>query len=208
MRRLRRSSDGGQEGFSLIEILVTLGLFSVLLAIFAAGVNVMFSDVRRSQGQSENLDASRKAVSLMDQQVRYANAVNTPGPGTLAGATYVEWRQGNSGQRQTCVQWRLTSDGKLAFRSWQPILNSGDVLGTKAWSVQATGISAPATGALFTVPTVAEAGGLSRQTLSVAFRSTHGKPPVVTGTQVTLTAVNTPGAAPLLTPVCQEVARS
>ena len=208
MNRLRRVRGSGQDAFTLIELLVTMGLFSIILAVFGAGVDVMFKDVRRSQGQSDNLDGSRRVVQLMDKQVRYANAINPPGAGAVAGATYVEWRQGLDGKRQTCVQWRSSPDGTLAYRTWKPILATGQTLETTPFVVRADGVTPPASGAVFALPTAVELMSLTKQKLTVAFRSTHGKPALTTDTRVSLTALNTLFATPPTSLVCQEVPRA
>jgi prepilin-type N-terminal cleavage/methylation domain-containing protein len=134
------------QGFTLVELLATAALFSVFLLIFGAAVDVMYKDVRKQQGSSDGLDANRKAVQLLDKQIRYANAVTNPGLGT-DGNPYVEWRSGNTGQSQTCTQWRLNQTTHfLQWRTWT-VPNTT----ASAWRNQANNIYLPTVGSLFSL---------------------------------------------------------
>jgi len=201
--RLARRADS-EDGVTLVELLVTMVLFSALLAVLGTLTSVMFKDVRRQQGQSDNVDAGRRAVATLDKQVRYANAVGAPV--VLAdGSQFVAWSQGNSGddQQQTCVQWIWRAPtGTLEYRTWQPVIGSGAVSLLTGWTIRANGVGPPATGSVFTLPTPSEALALRHAQLTVAFVIRHGSPAVATSTQVTLTALNTDGAAVPLTTVC------
>lgn len=209
---LRSSSTS--EGFSLIELLVTLALLSVLLAVFGAGLSIMFKDVRHQLGQSDGLDASRKVLDQLDKQVRYANAVDTPGTttGASGGVTWwVEWQSGDVGQQQSCTQWRLLPTGEMQYRTWlQPAPSAGSaaISGQTAWSTRATRVALPAgaaagtTGPVFAFPAPADRANARRQQLVVAFTSSYGRPVVTTPSQVTLTAQNTSSSSPLLSAVC------
>lgn len=206
-----------QDGFSLIELLVSVVIFATLLAIFATSITIMFKDVRLQLGRSNDLDGSRQVLTTLDHQVRYANAINNPGSTGAAGSLvyWVEWQSGNIGQQQTCTQWRLLPTGSMQYRTWLPSLSgNGTATGLTAWNTRATKISPPTAGSPsvavnpFAFPPPAVLAATTRQQLVVSFMATYGAPPVKTNAQVTLTAQNTSASAALLSPVCQEVARS
>lgn len=215
------SADGDRRdeaGFTLVELMVSMVLLVVLSAVSITAVNLMFKDVRRQQGQSDNLDAGRRAVALLDRQVRYASTINAPGPGlTTDGSQWVDWQQTSPDPSQppTCYQWRWEKPtGRLLFRSWRQS-STGTVTLLTGWNLRATGVAplkeAGVDRSIFALPSPTDptTSALKRTQLTVAFTSSHGKPVLVTDTQVTLTALNSsaPGAG---TPtfVCQGKVRS
>lgn len=215
MSRLRDRvrPQSGEEGFSLIELLVVLGLFSVLIALLTSASALMFKDVRRQQGQSDTLDAGRRVVAVLDKQVRYANAVNTPST-AADGSQYVEWRQVEAATgQQTCVQWRWYAPGKrLEYRTGKPDA-TGTVLALSGWNVRADGVIPEVTASgtavpVFALPASAEVLVLARAQLTVRFQVERSIPPVRTSTQVSLTALNTASAERLLVAVCPGVPRA
>jgi prepilin-type N-terminal cleavage/methylation domain-containing protein len=40
-RRARSRSQGGDDGFTLVELIVSMGIFSILLVVFTAGITSM-----------------------------------------------------------------------------------------------------------------------------------------------------------------------
>lgn len=206
----RASARDADAGFSLVELMVTLALFSVLLAIFGASLTLMSKDVRHQLGQSDGLDASRRVLTRLDRDVRYANAINTPvTTGSAPGLTHwVEWRSGIQNQQQTCTQWRLRPTGEMQSRAWKLAQDSTPMSAPSTWKTYATGISGPAGGSPFAFPPASVQSTQTRQQLVVSFLTSYGAPRVTTPSQVTLTAQNTYASAPLLTPVCTEVPRS
>jgi prepilin-type N-terminal cleavage/methylation domain-containing protein len=209
--RKRAESQQGQEGFTLIEMMVSMALLGGFSALFLAGVLVMSKDVRHQQGQNEGTDSVRQVVSVLDKQLRYANAVSAPGA-TADGTQWVEWRTGlvtNPPSTQTCQQWRLTPAGLLQSRSWNPPVSGvGAYSNLSAWLTRATGIAAPSGGQIFAATPNVAVIDQKKQQLLVSFTVSQGRPVVRTSTAITLTAVNTTTAVPPTTPFCQEVPRS
>ena len=210
--RLADRQDG--EGFTLVELLVSMFLFVIVLALVASATLVMEHGLRKSQGQSDNLDASRKVLLLLDRQVRYANAITQPGVGATPTATYVEWQSGDTNQQQTCTQWRFDSAaGTLAYRTWPVPTVTGAPVTPTGWVTEAFGVSRVGSAPVFTttalpVGAVVPSGTTaSHASVSVAFALKHGaRPSTTSASQVTLTAVNTTSLA---TPsaVCNQVTR-
>jgi prepilin-type N-terminal cleavage/methylation domain-containing protein len=204
---MNRTESEADDGFTLIELLVAMALFSILLAIFASATTIMLKDVRRQDRLSDDADGARRVVQQLDKQIRYANAVNTPGA-TADGTVWVEWQQGNKGQQQTCVQWRLRPDGNMQYRTWQPILSGSGTVTPTGWVSRANHISPPASGAVFSLAPTVAASNASKQQLTIKFRAIQGSPAVSKATQVTLTALNTKTSNTPATAVCQEVSRT
>ena len=193
MNRPVREVVAGDEdsGFTLIELLVSITLLSILMALVTSAMLSMFSTTRKQQGVADAADANRAVLQRLDRDVRFANAVNTPGAGATAGSWYVEWRNGNTGQPQTCTQWRFAA-GALQSRSW----TEGSASATlTSWSTLETGVTAVSGKPIFDLGSAVVTGSGAapqRQQLLVAFQSTRGvQQRSVRATQLTITAANT-----------------
>lgn len=121
--RARATAPGNPEaGISVIELIVALGIFTFVVAIFMSGVVVMTRNTVRSEVTADAGDDLRTVFQRLDKQVRYADAMNFPGvSGT--GSAYVEFRTpatvAASGV-ETCTQWRwVPSTQRLEVRSWR-----------------------------------------------------------------------------------------
>lgn len=105
---------------TLIELIVAMGIFSVVISVFMAGLVVMTKDTARTIAVADSGDSVRKAFQRLDKQIRYASAINRPGVGG-SGAHYVEFRTAAvaAGRQPRCTQWRLVPDtGLLQVRTW------------------------------------------------------------------------------------------
>lgn len=200
IRALRGRREPAESGFTLVELLVSMMLFAVVLAMVTSGMIVMQKGLRKAQGQTDNLDASRAVIELLDRQVRYANTITQPGAGT-SGDTYVEWRTGDTGQPQTCTQWRFDPTAQtLSYRSWAATSPPGT---PTAWATKATNVVQSGSAPLFTTTALpvgqaqAAANNSIHASLTVVFAIRHGVNPSTTSkSQVTLTAINTKNAVP------------
>lgn len=200
--RYRTDRDAG---FSLVELVVVMGIFLMIIGIITASVVSMMSQTRKETGQSDNLDSARKILQTLDKTVRYANDITTPATGT-DGAYYVEYRTGNSGQQQTCYQWRyVPSTGLVQARRWLPPLAGVGSTTATAWVVEGTGVSLSGSTPIWSI--AATSSSNVHQTLTVVFKTTHGAPASSQTNQVTLTGINTTSSSPLASAICTEVGR-
>lgn len=213
---MTQARSTSEDGFTLVELMVSMVLLVVVSAVSIAAVNLMFKDVRLQQAQSDNLDGGRKAVAVMDRQVRYADFINPPGA-TADGSQWVEWRQSSvdPSDAPTCYQWRWDKpSAQLLFRSWQQV-SDASVKNVTSWNPRATGVGPLTVGgvtrSIFALPAATDpaTGALKRTQLTLSFLSTHGSPKFSTDTQVTLTALNTSTSGlSSAAPVCQGKART
>lgn len=120
----------------MVELLVSMGLLSVLLAVFGVVVQAMSSDVRKTQGISEATEQVRVAFDRFDKQVRYSYAIN---PATRIGNDwYVEFDTVDIGGGRICRQWRLSApDRLLQQRAWPAGTTPAPV---PAWNTVAAGV--------------------------------------------------------------------
>lgn len=108
------------DGFTLLEVIVALGLFSVLLSIAVAGVMSLNRVALSARVDAQTSSQIGIAVQSVDKSIRYAEAVNYPG--TTSSGAYVEWRTSAASAPSgvtTCTQLHYAPDsGTLAMRSW------------------------------------------------------------------------------------------
>jgi len=110
-----RSDDSG---FTLVEMIVAMGIFGILLAIFATAVQTFSASTVRTLRSSDQATQSRVAFDLFDKQVRAASAISKPGLGLTGLNWYVEY-QDDVDVPSTCTQWVLrTATGVLETRKW------------------------------------------------------------------------------------------
>jgi Tfp pilus assembly protein PilE len=217
LRALRECHRNREQGATLVELLVAFGVFAMLLALVTAATLSMFQSSRKQAGMADALDASRKVVEMLDKQVRYANAITTPGTGA-SGATYVEWRTGNVGsqQQQYCTQWRyVPSTKQLQYRTWRPVIGSPGSYSNLSpaggsFTTVASGVSAVSGTPMFSIAPISFSSTpptpspITREELTVAFTLTKGKPAQSQTSQVTLTADNSTSQNAPSPAVCTE----
>lgn len=140
-RTLRRRFRGSeQSGFSLIELIVAIGIFSIFIAIFTVSVANLARGTSRAQTTAEASTGVLVVFQTLDRQVRYANAVNFPGTGP-SGAHYIEFRRDKpiltGPDVPTCTQWRFLPDaGRVEMREWE----ATDPSTTTAWATKVTNV--------------------------------------------------------------------
>ncbi len=112
-----RPAAGREGGFTLVEYIVAMGIFSIVIGVIVGGVNVMTNDLRKATSLSDATSVGRLALTRLDKQVRYANAINRPVK--VGSDWYVEFSSTNSTGVKTCYQWRLVaSTDTLQQRTW------------------------------------------------------------------------------------------
>ncbi len=116
--RVRESRDSGM---TLTELLVAMGIFMAVLAVFMGAVVSMSQTTVRAQVTSDTTSQIRTTFQRFDKEIRYASEINFPG--VSGGDYYVEYlvpvSTGNS--QPLCVQWRIdTSERELQRRTWHP----------------------------------------------------------------------------------------
>lgn len=107
-------------GFTLLELIVAMGLFVVLLSIVVGTIVGLARAALTARLDTQTASQAGVALQTIDRSVRYAEAVNYPG--TTSGGAYIEWRTSAASAPTgvaTCTQLRYQpGDGTLAIRSW------------------------------------------------------------------------------------------
>ena len=127
IRRLRTD----QQGWSLVELLVVMTLFSGLMGICFSVLISVQNQTADGLARDEAVVQANLGLAQIDRQVRSGNVVITPGTvGELANSLRVYTQ--TYGVRK-CVQWQVYQ-GTLRYRSWDPL---GDGTVVNSWSVVA-----------------------------------------------------------------------
>lgn len=208
-RRLRPTRYQAGDGFTIVELLISMILLAVVSTSFLAATNAIYSGIHKQQGITDAADGNRRAFELLDKQVRYASAINTPGT-AADGNFYVEyqWSKSNGSlDTPTCSQWRLnpTTD-VLQWRSWAA--TGVTLTPAPAWTTVDTGVANnPATAPPFALvgPTL-HGATMQFQILTINLIARRDKGNLTTQSQ--LTALNTPNSGAPSPSVCPEVPRS
>ena len=172
--RLGHGPDRTEQGSTMIELLVSMAVFSMAVALaFGAVIQVMQMS-NEAQQSSDAQSELRIAVAQIDRQVRSGNVLFSPAdePALLGGCDAVGafggtcmriYTQSNGDQK--CVQWQLREDPdaagtyQLRTRSWDPDWATG-VGDVNPWGVVARNLNydAGTTKAPFTLSRALETG--------------------------------------------------
>ena len=199
-------------GFTLVELVVAMGLFAVLLAVLMSAIIGMIGNLRKTQGIADASGQARVAFDRLDRQLRYATAVNRP---VLVGQDwYLDFATLNTSGQIECRQWRVEAATELLQQRTWTVAQAAP----PSWAGVATGVvNNPASQPPFTF--VAADAQNPTQQVTVDLVLTRGaNPPGHAETRSTLVARNTDTTTATNADtnsdgvsdqqVCQEVARS
>lgn len=124
---------GREEGFSLMEMIIVMTVFSILLTMVFTILITLTYQARDDLAQARAVEQARLGITQIDRQVRSGNVILDPaldGP-TVSGvpANYSLRIYTQEGGDYMCAQWRvLVGEGEeygdLQYRTWRPGLPS------------------------------------------------------------------------------------
>jgi prepilin-type N-terminal cleavage/methylation domain-containing protein len=175
----RRTRD---TGITLIEVVVSMSIMSVLMAVFTVGIVQMY----RSANHNESLSTAQSQLNIaflrLDKEIRYAAAVSTSG--AVGSDFYVEYLTMNANTRR-CSQLRLhAADRQLQLRTWTQGSPDGSAT---AWIPLASGVGAVSGQPPF-APDPDNASRFERLELTLV--ATYGPRDRPTSMSITFTALN------------------
>src|SRR6266571_2716429 len=134
VRRSRiRGISAGEAGMTLLELVIVMGLLSLVMGIFLPTMSAVQRGFERQTDRSQSNDQARLGVEELDREIRSGNVLynpatcpnypltcNDPGNGIYPGMSLLIYSQTNAPSRNPgfqCVQWRIVG-GRLQRRSW------------------------------------------------------------------------------------------
>lgn len=140
VNRLRAQRAESEEGLTLIELVVSMMIFTIVLGIYFSALMSMSRTTVEAQDTVDAADNLRATFNALDHQVRYATSINRPGTGP-SGAWYVEFEATDlpDNQPALCYQWRFDPAAEsTAYRLWtQDGVSSAGDWHTVSWDIQA-----------------------------------------------------------------------
>jgi prepilin-type N-terminal cleavage/methylation domain-containing protein len=120
---VRDDEESSDAGYSLIELIVAMTIFTIFIAVFLAAVVGLARGTTQARASSESAGGVMLVFQNIDRQVRYADAINFPGASSATGYRYIEFRTPASSMptnETTCTQWRFLPDQKrIESRRWK-----------------------------------------------------------------------------------------
>lgn len=130
-------SDDGDEGFSLIEVIVATSVMAVIMVMVTGAVLEIYSDVNRTDGIATARDQIGNSFRRLDKELRYATWVATPGQ--VGTGWYLEFAT------PTNCQQLVFKNGVLTKAAWTLPGTTPGTPTTIATDLAQTGSTAPFT---------------------------------------------------------------
>jgi prepilin-type N-terminal cleavage/methylation domain-containing protein len=174
-----RTPAHADDGFSLIELMISMALMSVVTALFTTGIVQVYQAQNFTDDVAETSLQINNAFIRLDADVRYAAGISDPG--TANGSQYVEYLK-STGGTDVCTQLRLTATGKLQRRSRSGTQTTSD------WSVLASQLVTPSS---FARALATDSGNAYQQLALTLTAQPVGKTAQQESSSYTFTALNT-----------------
>jgi prepilin-type N-terminal cleavage/methylation domain-containing protein len=176
--RLPRARDAG---FSLIEVVVSMSVMAVFMAIMTTGIVQVYRVVNSDEAVSIAQSQINIAFLRLDREIRYASDMSTEGQ--VGADWYVEYLTTYTGT-PICTELRLhVANAQLQRRSWT---QGGTPPST--WTIFASGVSDSRP---FTFSAADATFNYPRLALSLTASSGAGSTAAAKEINVTFTAMNT-----------------
>ncbi len=145
LKRIRRGRRE-ESGFTLVELLVSMTIFSLLMGIILSLMVTMMYQAKDNLGRQRAVEQGRLGLAQIDRQIRSGNLILDPSGDLTAGvpSNYSLRIYTQEGGEDLCVQWRVifygTSQlGQLEYREWKP----ADTTTVTPWSRVASNLAKP-----------------------------------------------------------------
>jgi type II secretory pathway pseudopilin PulG len=144
MRHARRR-ERDDAGVTLIDVVISMTIMSVFLAMFTTGILQIYRGTNKTEAITSAQSQLNVVFLRLDKEIRYAAGISVPNVTTTGGYYFEEYLTTNTGTN-TCTQMRFDPIGtQLTRRTWT---EGTTPLVPSAWvplvsSVNATGGGSP-----------------------------------------------------------------
>jgi len=147
MRSRTGAGLDGERGITLVELIVAMGILSIVLLVFTSTLAAMQRAVVEEDVRNRLSDEARLALQALDRQVRSGNLLYDPGDeagsvdpfGVEADGhlfrVYTQVQFGNE-ESARCALWLVDDQRRLLYRYWAPL----DEENATDWQVVASGV--------------------------------------------------------------------
>ncbi len=197
-RRASATPPTDDAGMTLMELVVALGLMSVVMAVITTGMVQIYSTLNRNEELSVVQAQLHTAFQRLDKEIRYAAGIRPPSQSPSPGGSwYVEYSLRSAGV-EDCVQLRFrNAQGQFQRRIRQGAAPVG------GWTTLATHVAA---GARFTLePAGADRYPHQQLTISLTSQARAGTSSSSRQAEYTFTALNS--SIETTADVCLDLAR-
>lgn len=190
--RDRAASD---DGFTMLDMVVTMTVMSIVMVLFSAAVEQIYSAEEHTETTSTSQSLSVTAFQRLDKQIRYASGISTQG--VVSSDPYIEWQTTNTGTA-ICTELRVhVATGLLQERTWTSGMSP---LVPSAWRPLASGVTSTAP---FTFIPATSTFLFQRMEVNLAIKTGSNRNATVRQSDITYTALNT-SLATSSTSICSE----
>jgi prepilin-type N-terminal cleavage/methylation domain-containing protein len=139
---LGRRANGADRGFTMIELMIALAVFSIFLVVVMTSVISITKASTKVQVTARSSSAELATFQRMDHEIRYADSVNFPGSGSPSGDMYIEFdtpATATSSGIALCTQWRFDPTARtVQSRQWN---NQTGVTAPTTWQTLLTNVA-------------------------------------------------------------------
>jgi prepilin-type N-terminal cleavage/methylation domain-containing protein len=184
-RRFAVPHRGDDAGITLIELMVTMTIMSIFMAMFTTGIVEMYRSANKAEAASVAQAQIHIAFLRLDKEIRYAASISEPGP--VGADSYVEYLTSYTGS-PLCTELRLhVAEDQLQHRSWSQPVGSA-VAAPSEWIPLASDVTSASP---FIFSGASGTSEFQQLQLSLVATSGSGETLTTRTTDVTFTALNT-----------------
>lgn len=122
-----------EDGFSLIELIISMGILTIVLTAFAGALVAAQNSLATQESRTQSNDQVRQALFSVDREIRSGILFYDPAGELVPNYDLVVYTQANAPTRtppNQCVEWRIDTLQQLNIRRWDP----ADPGGVSAWA--------------------------------------------------------------------------
>ena len=121
VERITAEDRTPDDGYTIIEVIVSIGIFTLFVAMMLTTVVAISQSSIRTQLVGESTNGAITVFGALDRQARYSDSINYPGTGAN-GKRFVEFRtpaESAATRVTTCTQWMFNpTEMTMSSRTW------------------------------------------------------------------------------------------